>query len=737
MKFRFLFISLCFAFFAKAQTNHWETAVYENDTWRYEVPTAEPDSNWRKISFNASSWQQGQGGFGFGDGDDNTVITSNVSVYHRISFNVTDTSKINSAVLNVDYDDGFVAYLNNVEIARANMTPAGPPPYNTLASANHEAVMYNGGNPDYFILTPSQLHAILVNGTNVLSIQTHNVTVGSSDLSSRVWLSFGIRDNSVLFGTPPSWFVPPFEFYDSNLPVVVINTNNQTISDDPKIMADMGIVYNGIGNRNNLEGPFNNYNGKIGIELRGSSSQWIYPKKSYGFETWDVNGNAIDSSLLGMPKEKDWVLISAYSDKTQMRNEMTYWMWEQMGYYAPRGQPVELVINGIYQGIYFLGEKIKQDNDRVDIANLQPVDIYGDELTGGYILKVDKLTGNGSNYWPSLYPAPNNANTPVNIIVHHPNDSTIMPQQLAYIHAYSDSFEIALNGNNFEDTAIGWRHYANEQSFVDYFLITEFSKNLDAYRSSCYFFKDKNSNGGKLKMGPVWDYDLAYGNADFCDTWLTNGWAYNFNYVCSGDSWLVPFWWERLVQDSAFGQNVRCRWEELKVTLFNPIVMDAYIDSMAQYLNESQQRNYQVWPIIGVDVWPNYYVAQTYQGEADTLKWWMHQRFNFMDANLPGNPALCNVTGMASPENNPNAIHVFPNPFNEEINIELLLTEPADVQIEILDLLGQSIGETQTQYHSGGLQQLKINTGSELPAGIYFVRVRSGNTIWVRQISKA
>jgi hypothetical protein len=536
-------------FFSSAQTNHWETAVYENDTWSYVVPASEPDTNWRKITYNASSWLTGPGGIGFGDGDDNTVISSATSVYMRIVFTVTDTSKISFAVLNADYDDGFVAYLNNVEIARSNVASVGPPPYTTLAAANHEAVMYTGGNPDYFTMQQSTLHSMLRNGTNVLAIQVHNVTTTSSDLSSRFWLSFGIRDNSVLFGPTPTWFTPPFIFSDSNLPIVVINTNNQAIVDNPKIMADMGIIYNGPGNRNYLSDPFNEYNGKIGIEYRGSSSQWIYPKKSYGIETWDVNGNPIDSSLLGMPAESDWVLTSGYADKTLMKNEFTYWLWGEMGYYSPRGYPVEVVLNGAYQGVYFLGEKIKRDPNRVDIAKLQVTDIIGDELTGGYILKVDKATGSSANSWTSVYPPANNpGGDPVDIIVHYPTDSNIVPQQFAYIHSFCDSFEIALNGPNFTDTAIGYRHFADEKTFVDYFIITEYTKNLDAYRSSCYFYKDKNSNGGKFRMGPVWDYDLAYGNANFCDTWLTSGWAYQFNNVCPGDSWEVPFWWDRLVQ---------------------------------------------------------------------------------------------------------------------------------------------------------------------------------------------
>jgi len=160
----------------KAQTiNHWETVVFDNDIWKYLVAVSEPDTNWRKMSFNDGSWLQGQGGVGYGDGDDNTIIASTVSLYLRKSFNIIDTSKIEQAVLNVDYDDAFVAYLNNVEIARANVGMVGDlPTYNQTSSGLHEALMYQGGNPDQFLINTQLLKSILLPGNNILSVQVHN-----------------------------------------------------------------------------------------------------------------------------------------------------------------------------------------------------------------------------------------------------------------------------------------------------------------------------------------------------------------------------------------------------------------------------------------------------------------------------------------------------------------------------------------------------------------------------------
>ena len=160
-------------------------------------------------------------------------------------------------------------------------------------------------------------------------------------------------------------------FTSSNLPIVVINTHGQQIPDDYKIIADMGIIYNGEGVRNNLTDPFNNYNGKIGIEIRGSSSQ-MFPKKQYAVETKDANGNDLDVSLLGFPPEEDWILYAPYNDKSLIRDVLVYKLANDMGRYASRSKFCELVLNGEYMGIYVLFEKIKRDANRVNIKKMEP-----------------------------------------------------------------------------------------------------------------------------------------------------------------------------------------------------------------------------------------------------------------------------------------------------------------------------------------------------------------------------
>jgi hypothetical protein len=189
----------------KSSVHHWETAIKDDDIWKYKVPTSEPAAAWRTPGYDDSAWPSGKGGFGYGDGDDSTIIGTTNSVYIRKTFTVTDKTKLAEAILHIDYDDGYVAYLNGIPIARSNM-PTGFPPYNTDAIGGHEATMYTGGLPEMRLVNHDTLVMALVNGTNVLCIQIHNNLISSSDLTSRAFLTFGITDASVIYNPTPSWF---------------------------------------------------------------------------------------------------------------------------------------------------------------------------------------------------------------------------------------------------------------------------------------------------------------------------------------------------------------------------------------------------------------------------------------------------------------------------------------------------------------------------------------------------
>jgi hypothetical protein len=502
----------------------------------------------------------------------------------------------------------------------------------------------------------------------------------------------------------------------SDIPIMVISTNSQTIVDEPKIMADMGIIYNGPGNRNYMTDPFNNYNGKIGIEIRGASSQQYHPKKSYGLETWDAAGNSIDIPLLGMPAENDWCLIANYIDKSLINNSLTYYTWQQMGWYGSRHQHVELVIDGQYQGVYLLVEKIKRDSQRVNISKLQNADIAGDQLTGGYIVAIDLLAGSGCQGWISDYDAcgANGAGVYPEFKVIYPDFDSLQPAQFAYIHSYVDSFETAINTQQF-DPLTGWQKFADINSFVDFFLMQEFAKNVDGYRASTYFYKDRNSNGGKLTMGLVWDYDRGWDNASYATGYMPNGWCYPFGDNYSIPNPLqVPKWWENLLLDSHFTKALRCRWEQLKFTTLGISTLQAYADSLGAYLNESQGRNFTQWPILGQVIFPNPSPAPaTYQGEIDELKNWISARWMWLDANIPGAAVNCNFVGV-SETNSVYDLTIFPNPGTDDVTLSW--SSGAEVhQIVLLNSLGETVSN-----FSVSVNTVHLDVSDLLP-GLYFI----------------
>ena len=189
-------------------SSHWATAINASDVWDYRANTsAPPDTNWRNLSFNGN-WSSGTGGIGFSDGDDGTVVSTCISIYSRKTFSVSDTSKLMAAILQIDYDDAFVAYLNGVEIGRANIGTAGTrPAWNAVASSGHEALMYQGGSPDSFYVSKNILRNAIKPGTNVLAIEVHNLTSSNIDITCRPWLSFLMSDDVNYFGPLPSFFV--------------------------------------------------------------------------------------------------------------------------------------------------------------------------------------------------------------------------------------------------------------------------------------------------------------------------------------------------------------------------------------------------------------------------------------------------------------------------------------------------------------------------------------------------
>ena len=705
-----LLIGVCFG------QRSWETAIFAEDLWKYIVPTSSINENWNNINFDDSGWLEGIGGFGYGDNDDGTILNQVNSVYFKKVFEINDISKLKKGLIHADYDDGFVAYVNGFEIGRSsNLSDFGSyVPFDANTSFDQEASLYLGYYPDEIILDSLDIMNVLIEGQNVLAIQVHNVSTNSSDMSGNFYLSFEVQDTVDMYDEVPDWFIEPIIFNTSNLPIMVIDTYGNQIPDEPRIDAFMGIIDNDSG-VNLLGDNYNGYDGQITIEKRGNSSQWN-DKTPYRFETVNEQGENNNVSLLGMPEENDWVLYAPWQDKSMIRNILTYKISNDLGRYAPRTKLIELYLNDEYRGVYVLMEKIKRDANRVNISKLNSDEISGDDLTGGYILKFDwfftgdNLGGFESDIDGNIYN------------YHYPKPSDIVPEQENYIINYINDFETIMSSDQYNDQSTGYPSVLNVDSFVDFILLQELAKNVDAYRLSTYIYKDKESVDNRLTAGPVWDFNHGYGNCDYGETWEFTNWLLEYNPE-GGDQ--MSFWWELIWQDDYFQNKISERYTELRSIFFSENYIYGVIDSLVNELGSSVDRNFSKWPILGSYIWPNYYVFDTFEQEIDYLKGWISDRLSWMDSQI----LLLNSKSLLIPID----FHVnqnYPNPFNPITTLSYSLPKDELVNITIFDIMGRPVKIIQNSYQTKGFKSIQWNATNDrnepVSAGLYFYTIQAG-----------
>ena len=493
--------------------------------------------------------------------------------------------------------------------------------------------------------------------------------------------------------------------FSSNLPLVLVQTFGREIEREPKTPASVWIIEGGK-QRATLSGTVN-YSGRALLNTRGHSSL-RYPKRSYHLKIRSAGNESVNVSLLGMPKESDWVLYAPYSDKTLMRDVLAYEISNQIGEYAPRTRFVEVFIsesNGRlnqrhYMGVYVLEEKIKRDSARVKIVKLKPSDATAPDISGGYIFKKDhtdrmdmgapnltgrpNFMGGGSSMLRPGYPTgpggfpgdprgfrpseggaeggifdflsgrggrPDGAGgngfsnrnrlpdagsgfvtaSGAQFLFVEPKPDEISPAQRQWLAGHIRKLEAVLYGPDFVDPVKGYAAYIDADSFIDHHLLVEATKNIDGFRFSTYYHKDR---GGKIKMGPIWDWNLSLGNATGKQGFMAEHW-----YWPQLDDQQYS-WFRRLFQDPDFAQKYVDRWGEVRTNQFALGRISARVDELALLLDEAQARNHQKWPILGRQVWPNHFVGRTYNDEVQYMKSWFEQRLTWIDHQFVVGPGV-------------------------------------------------------------------------------------------------
>ena len=341
----------------------------------------------------------------------------------------------------------------------------------------------------------------------------------------------------------------------------------------------------------------------MGIRGRGNST-WSFPKKP-----WKVKLKE-KASLLGMPADKEWALLANYSDRTLMRNLVAMRLSEMCGFsWTPRMRSVEVYLNNKYQGVYTLCEHKKVSKDRVNIDVVGENDNDGDAITGGYYLEIEEQQDETTCWWTSMG---------VPMMFSDPEEPT--SQQLAYVKNLFESFEQALWAKDYSE-ATGYPKYIDVDSFVDYYIVQELTKNVDGnLRKSSFITKER---GKKMEMYHLWDFDITLGNCGYFWSGVGNG-PENF--------WIkIDKWYPHLFEDPAFVSKVQNRWNELMPQMQT---IPDFIDEQAFILDKAQERNFQVWSIWESVDWIYFPSLGSYEKEVAYLKTFYTERLEWLDREL-------------------------------------------------------------------------------------------------------
>ncbi|MDR2917911.1 MAG: CotH kinase family protein [Tannerella sp.] len=466
-----------------------------------------------------------------------------------------------------------------------------------------------------------------------------------------IYLILIIGLTSVVFADddPKYPFHPKYtiDFTSSNLPVILIELDTVMAEkeDDERIPASMKIIWDTEGGRNDTTNVDTtniatiDYDGKIGIKYRGNSSYTLSEKKPFGIRLLNENGKKKNASILGMPADNDWALLAPFNDKSMIRDMLLFELMKGTMDYVPTGRYCELVLNGIYQGVYLMAARVRQGPNRVDIES--PTDNQGMGLTGGYHLEIDRDDDPG--FWSTI-PSRDIFENEVPFYpfyqYKYPDEGDLTPEQIDYIQTYVKKMEQAVAGDNFKDSQKGFRNYIDDVSVMNYYIAQEFSRNVDGYRLSTPLYKYPDSIDQRFKFS-IWDFNISFGNANYRSSWSSEGWAFNGNQYI--DECRIPWMFKRMLQDDIFYGDLKKLWNTYRNSRLSNDSIIHKIDSLTNLLSESQARNESVWKCFGRDIWPNYYIARDWDDEILFLKDWILNRLAWIDQQWDINNREINI----------------------------------------------------------------------------------------------
>ena len=384
-------------------------------------------------------------------------------------------------------------------------------------------------------------------------------------------------------------FFNPDQF--TGLPIIYINTDGVAIDSKEDYVKGVASIIGGENYPDLVEA-------EMKIKGRGNSTWWqggVWGKKPYQIKFDDK------TKVLNIPKDKKWVLLAELSDKSLIRNKISREMGDISRFdYVPKAEYVELFINDQHAGTYLIGQKVEESKNRVNI---------GDK---GYLIEIDQT--NRIDEDDVYFTTDGWSKFPSNLFNIKEPSLELDSSEYNLIKNHIIDFEEALFGDNFTDADLGYRAFIDLDSFIDWYLINEICKNQDAATYSSIYFN--YIPGEKIKMGPLWDFDLAYGNVDYSNATYPEGFHIKSN----------P-WYKRMFEDPYFNSLVKDRFLYYETNL--DMLLNK-IDLIEKYLEKSQQKNFEIWPILGQYVWPNPVYYDTHHEEVEHLKDWIEQRMTWL-----------------------------------------------------------------------------------------------------------
>ena len=423
--------------------------------------------------------------------------------------------------------------------------------------------------------------------------------------------------------------------FSSDVPVIVLDTEGGRISATSRTQALMQLFDRGDDGRARISAE-PDFEGLASLKIRGSSTEGR-PKKAYSMEIQDIYGNDRDVSLLDMPEDSDWILYAPYNfDRALMRNAFIYELSNQLGRYAVRTRFCEVYVNTrgqpidqrSYAGVYVLMEKIKRGADRVPIDRLLRKHTEAPEVSGGYILKVDRLDPGDRGFSGGSQA----------LAYVEPKEEEIERDQTKYLTDFLNDMNRTFRDRDYEKEVPDYDQYIDEAAWIDFHILNEFTKNPDGFRLSTYMHLPRE---GRLTFGPIWDFDRTMGPDDDGRAANPSGWSGVHRFG----------WWASIFRNPNFEQAYLDRWQHLRRGVMSVQNMHDIIDGMEAELEESQARNFQKWPLLrNTSAW---------RSEVRHLKNWIEDRAEWIDGQYVEPPDLITQPGVL-PEGG--LVQVLPGP---------------------------------------------------------------------------